>query len=320
MNAEEKVAYLEEALSKALEKIQGLQEQLEKVSGDLQESQEQLQKAQARIAELEKLKTPSPAFVKENKKKQEEGEKKPRKKREAKYNRGRRRETKPSEREEHRVVNCPDCHQRLGGITLARVREVIDIPLPPPVVVKEHSIYKGWCSNCQKWHEAPVDLHEEVLGQGRIGVRLSSLIATLRMVMRLPIRQIVAYLETVHQVRISSGEIVELLHRISSYTQPLVGAIKAQIQSSPASQADETGWREDGINGYIWSVSTATLRYYEYHHSRAGEVVKSLIGEQYQGVLGSDFYAGYNSHQGLHQRCWVHFLRDVHESAKAPPQ
>src|SRR5438034_5760865 len=29
---------------------------------------------------------------------------------------------------------------------------------------------------------------------------------------------------------------------------------------------------------------------YEYHHSRAGEVVKQLIGEDFQGVLGSDFY------------------------------
>ncbi len=33
----------------------------------------------------------------------------------------------------------------------------------------------------------------------------------------------------------------------------------------------------------------------------------------FQGVLGSDFSGGYNIHQGLHQRCWVHFLRDVHE-------
>jgi transposase len=27
-------------------------------------------------------------------------------------------------------------------------------------------------------------------------------------------------------------------------------------------------------------------------------------------------YAGYNSHQGLHQRCWVHYLRDVHDLKK----
>jgi transposase len=80
-----------------------------------------------------------------------------------------------------------------------------------------------------------------------------------------------------------------------------------------------TGWREDGLNGYIWSVSTPSVRYYEYHHSRAGEVVKRLIGDEFSGVLGSDFYAGYNIHQGLHQRCWVHFLRDIHDLKQLHP-
>jgi transposase len=49
-------------------------------------------------------------------------------------------------------------------------------------------------------------------------------------------------------------------------------------------------------------------------------VVKELIGEDFGGVLGSDFYAGYNIHQGLHQRCWVHFLRDGHELKEKYPQ
>jgi len=131
--------------------------------------------------------------------------------------------------------------------------------------------------------------------------------------MRLPIRQIQAYLLTLHGVRISSGEIVELLHRIKAQMQPQLDALKREIRASPAVQADETGWREDGTNGYIWSVSTPSIRYCEYHHWREGKVIKELIGEDYGGVLGSDFYGGYNIHQGLHQRCWVHFLRDGHE-------
>jgi transposase len=311
MTAEEMIACLEAQLQQALE-------QLGQVSEQLQQTQEQLRAAHARIAELEKLKTPAPAFVKANKRKPQEGEKKARKKREAHYNQGRSRSV-PTQIVEHRVVNCPHCHLRLGGITLARCRQVIDVPAPPPVEVTEHRIYKGWCAGCQKWHEAPVDFHEEVVGQGRIGVRLSSLIATLRTVMRLPIRQIQAYLLTLHGVSISIGEIVELLHRLKAQMQPHLDALKREIRASPAVQADETGWREDGTNGYIWSVCTLSIRYYEYHHSRGGEVVKELIGSDYAGVLGSDFYAAYNIHQGLHQRCWVHFLRDGHELKEKHP-
>jgi transposase len=304
MTAEETIASLEAQLKQALER--------------LGEVTEQLRVAQARIEELEKEKTPPPAFVKANKKKLPEGEKTPRKKREEKHNRARRR-SMPTQIVEHRIVSCPDCHLRLGGISLARKREVIDVPAPPPVEVSEHRIYKGWCARCQKWHEAPVDLHDQVLGQGRIGIRLSSLIATLRTMMRLPIRQIQSYLQTIHQVTISSGEIVELLHRLKDQMQPQLDALKREIRASPAVQADETGWREDGTNGYIWSVSTPRIRYYEYHHSRGGEVIKALIGKDFEGVLGSDFYAAYNIHQGLHQRCWVHYLRDVHELKEKYP-
>jgi hypothetical protein len=51
----------------------------------------------------------------------------------------------------------------------------------------------------------------------------------------------------------------------------------------------------------------------------SGRGVTTLIGEAYPGVLGSDFYGGYNIHQGLPQRCWIHFLRDVHELKEQPP-
>src|SRR6266567_3467635 len=226
MRAEEKRASLEHQLKEALE-------QLKEVTDLLRETQEQLQQAHSRIAEREKQKTPPPPLVKANKKQLQAEEKKPRKKRETQYNRARKRSV-PPQIVEHRIVACPDCHLRLGGISLARCREVIDVPPPPVVEVTDHRIYKGWCAGCQKWYEAPVDLHEQVVGQGRIGVRLASLIATLRTVMRLPIRQIQTYLLTLHGVTISSGELVELLHRLKAQLRPHLDALKREIRASPA--------------------------------------------------------------------------------------
>jgi transposase len=304
MTAEERIAWLEEQLKQALTQVQDLQEQLAA--------------AKLRIEELEKQKTPPPAFVKANVVKAAAEQKKPRKKRAAQYNRARRRE-KPTRVVEHRISTCGQCGSRLGGVSVARRRQVIEIPPPPPVEVTEHVVYHGWCSQCQKWREAPLEVSAEVIGHGRMGVRLSSLIAYLRTVLRVPIRQIQVYLATLHQLKISAGEIVEVLHRLSRQMQPQVATLKAAIRASPAVQADETGWREDGKNGYIWSMSTPEVRYYEYHHSRGHEVVEQLLGEDFEGVLGSDFYAAYNVYPGLHQRCWVHLLRDRHELKEQHP-
>jgi hypothetical protein len=229
---------------------QEVREALHLALEELSQVKEALRLALARIEEMEKQREP-PACVKEQVKKRPAEEKKPRKKREAKHHRGRPRAV-PTQVVEHCLVTCPQCHVRLGGIRLARVREVIEWPEPQPVEVIHHRIFNGWCAQCQKWHEAPVDRQEEVLGQERIGVRLTSVIALVRTVMRLPVRPLLDGCES------STGEIVELRHRVVKHAKPVREAITGQIRASPAVQADETGWREDGERGSIGSAWTPT--------------------------------------------------------------
>ncbi len=107
MTQEEEIAHLKKQLSEVLEGLNEVLEQLskaqeresqylEQVSAKQAENQtlnEQLRVAQARIEELEKLKTPPPAFVKAEKKKPPEEQQKARKKRDAKHNRARPRST-----------------------------------------------------------------------------------------------------------------------------------------------------------------------------------------------------------------------------------
>src|SRR2546421_12161002 len=116
MTADERITTLEEQLEQALERVSVLEEQLAA--------------AHKRIEELEKQKTPPPAFAKANVKKPKAGEKKPRKKRAAQHNHGRRREV-PTRVVEHCIVSCPVCTNRLGGVSIARRRQVIELPPPP---------------------------------------------------------------------------------------------------------------------------------------------------------------------------------------------
>jgi hypothetical protein len=151
-----------------------------------------------------------------------------------------------------------------------------------------------------------------VVGQQRLGVNLVSLMVTLREEGRLPIRTIQWYLETVHQLHLSVGGIVAVLCKVAQQAEPAVSQIVERIRASPLVQADETGWREDGANGYAWSFSTPTEQYF-LRRGRNKEVVDEVLGEAFSGVLVSDFYAAYNHYLGPKQRCWVHLLRDIHK-------
>jgi transposase len=75
-------------------------------------------------------------------------------------------------------------------------------------------------------------------------------------------------------------------------------------------QADETGLREDGANGYRWSFSTPTERDFV-RGGRNKEVVDAVLGPAFTGVLVSDVDAAYAHSEGPHQRCWAQLLRDI---------
>ena len=167
--------------------------------------------------------------------------------------------------------------------------------------------------------QPPAVLDGVVLGQQRLGVNLLSLIATLREEGRLPIRSVQWYLDTVHQLRLSVGAIVSAIHQTAQRAQPAVAAILDRIRASPVVHADETGWREDGANGYVWTFSTPTERYF-LRRGRGKAVVDEALGDAFSGVLVSDCYAAYHHYDGPKQRCWAHLLRDIHDQRPATPK
>lgn len=104
-----------------------------------------------------------------------------------------------------------------------------------------------------------------MLGQGRLGVRLVSVIAYLRTAARLPVRTIQEYLATLHQLHLSTGAMVDLLDRLREATTAEQAALLAPARARPIAYMDETGWRENGQHGYVWGLTTpgpAAVRYY----------------------------------------------------------
>jgi transposase len=309
MSLEEEVAYLRAENVQLKEQLRLALEQLAQALARIKQLEEELEQIKSTPASpsFAKPSTPKP---KDNKDKQS------RRKRAKDQNGARRREQTPTRTVEHCLEQCPDCGYSLRQHQLASRRQVIELPPPPPVEVTEHQLYKGWCPRCGRWHYATVDLRGQVIGQGRMGVRIASLVAHLRTSLRMPVPLIREYLYTIHNLTISAGEIVELSHRMVE-AEPLKGSassIKERVRASHVVHGDETTWREKGQNGYIWGFFTPQgERWYEYDHSRGGAVAKRILGSDFKGVLVSDFYCGYNDFPGEHQRCWVHLLRDLHE-------
>ena len=232
---------------------------------------------------------------------------KPRKRRSQGYARTR---MSPTRRVEHALEQCPGCDTQLSGGWTHHTREVIELPQVPAQVI-EHAYIARTCPRCRRRCVPPAQLAGVALGQQRLGISLISLIVMLREEARLPVRIIQRYLDTVHGLHLSVGAIVDATQRVARQAQGMLAGIVESIRSSPVVHADETGWREDGHNGYVWTFSTPTERYF-LRRGRDKAVVDEALGEDFAGVLVSDFYAAYHHYDGPKQRCWAHLLRDVH--------
>lgn len=272
-----------------------------------------------RIAELERTKTPPPSWVRPNRPKKTEmaGA---RKKRAGEHNAGRRRGT-PTRTVRHAFDACPDCGYALAGEAVKRTREVIEIPAVSAEII-EHQFIKRHCPVCKAWKTpSATALDGQVVGQGRIGVGLASLIGTLRTTHRLPVDHIRQMLEQVFGVEISVGGLQGCLASLAAALRPVRVEIARQTRASPVQHMDETGMRENGQNGYVWTQATdgpTPTRVFSYNRSRSGQVARDLLGD-YEGVLTTDFYAAYDTCGLTRQRCWAHVARDLHALGEAYP-
>ena len=90
--------------------------------------------------------------------------------------------------------------------------------------------------------------------------------------------------------------------------------IRQSIRHSACVNADETGWRVNGQNQWLWVFTNKDAALYLIDKSRGSKVVNDVLGEKYAGVLTADFYSSYNNLEAqAKQRCLAHLLREIKE-------
>ena len=270
---------------------------------------------------------PLPSFVKPNVKKR----KKKAKRKQREHGFSRKLET-PTETIFHSFNVCPNCDgAHLGKPSVSYTRQIIDIPRVEYDVI-EHVIFKRYCFNCEKRVSPKVDLSPFVVGKGRIGINLMAAIFTMKEETDMTVNKIQKHLLTFYDLDISLGEIIEILHQEAGLGKGKYEEIKKGLLASRVIYADETGGREDGKNGYHWSFSNERFHMLLYRKSRAATVVKEVFGEngeQFQGVLSTDFYGAYNDNdlkKGAIEednpkdsalRGWIRAIHRLYEEAKS---
>ena len=192
---------------------------------------------------------------------------------------------------------------------MRRRRQVISLPRVRARVT-EHVVLERACPKCRKrWAPNP-DWSAITVGRQRFGISVQSEVSVLREECRLPFRVIQSYLKRRFGLGLSVVQIVALTRGVAQRGREEYARLQEEIRASPVVYGDETGWREDGLGGCLWSFSTPKVRCFLHRWSRSRHVVEEALGDRFEGVLVSGFYGAYNGaynvYQGPHQRCWTH--------------
>src|SRR6266852_4434727 len=131
-------------------------------------------------------------------------------------------------------------------------------------------------------------------------------------VCRLPRRLVEAMLADVLGIPISLGSTQKAWEEVSQAVQQPVRQLQEQLPRQAVLNVDETGWRTSGDKRWIWALVAQQFVFYVVASSRGAEVLVSLLGAVFRGILCSDRWIVYLTyHSGPMQLCWAHLKRNI---------
>ena len=123
------------------------------------------------------------------------------------------------------------------------------------------------------------------------------------------------------QLGITQGSLWAAVHQLARRLATVPQRLVLEYRRALVKHADETGWRNDGHNGYAWLFCTPLVSLFRFRQSRSATVAQEVFGtKRLPGTLVVDRYNGYNRAPCAIQYCYAHLLREVQDLGKEFPE
>jgi transposase len=211
---------------------------------------------------------------------------------------------------DHRPEQCPCCRAALASDLPAEpvsAHDRIDLPDVKPVI-ERHRRLAVQCPACG----ARVVAALPTSAKGTpFGPRLHAVVTYLKTFQALSYERLQASLSNLFGLSISQGGLMNLLRRAQGRFQAGREDAVAAVRRAEVVACDETGVRIEGTNAYHWVFRSPQAVVHHAAPSRAGSVVREMVGGHRPKVWLSDRYSAQQGHAVAQQTCLAHLARDV---------
>jgi transposase len=222
----------------------------------------------------------------------------------------------PLPRNANRACCCPKCRCQL--LQVEQLRRIVEDILPTERTVECYNTERGYCPKCERLVESRAAEQPPAadIKSSQIGLNALAMSAVLRTVYRLPFELIAQLLADMSGLRLSKAAIARQMQRMGKRLEEMTRLIGVRIKLSDAAHMDETSWRVDGNNSWLWALMNRHYTLFHVDKSRGSKVVKKLLGEVFGGTLHTDFYSVYGGIDCEKQKCLVHLLRELKQTSE----
>src|SRR3954470_16783534 len=209
---------------------------------------------------------------------------------------------------------CPGCggHLLLTDAAEPIVAQRVDIAAVP-LEIHEHRSHPGWCPCCRKECYAPFPASIE--RGGLAGPRLTTVIAYLKGACHASYSTIRKFVRDVVGLTISRGQLANIIAKVSEALEHPYEDLLNRLPDETRLNVDETGHKQNRLRQWIWCFRAGLYTLFKIDPTRSGDVLIEVLGEEFDGVLGCDYFSAYRRYlreSGVTlQFCLAHLIRDV---------
>jgi transposase len=212
------------------------------------------------------------------------------------------------------LTSCPHCDGPVERLADEPAKILQQIGLASPAVEKtEHRASAYWCSSCQRIHYASIPT--AVVKQGLFKPDISATVCFLKYVGCMSLSGIKKYLRDVLDVKVTKGYLSKVLRKGSNALAACYDELLQALPFQEVVNRDETGHKENGKKFWTWVFRSNIFTLFKISPSRGSNVLIEVLGKEFNGVLGSDYFSAYRKFMGDFdvrvQFCLAHLIRDV---------
>ena len=183
---------------------------------------------------------------------------------------------KPDKIVEYRPDYCHLCAETLEGQTASLISRKQEIVIPPIVAqCVEHQSYSCQCKKCG--YETISELPSYLQGNIQYGTNVNALVGYLSVRHYLPYNRIGEMMCDVFNIPLSEGTVNNMLNSLAQKALPVYEQIKQRVELSSVIGGDETGVKNNGNKGWLFTFQTTTLTYLAVSLSRGFDSIQSLF-------------------------------------------